>query len=204
MHETGNVAAQARDLAHQRRGQEAVLLGRRQEQRFAVRDQVPVHAGELELVLEVRRPRAGRAEHAGADFLHEMREQRVEASTRTFGNVAIDTRARPHALFQRQRRALARAFATPTMIVSNSDAARCTRSTWPLVIGRRCPDRRRSGCATRSCGWSSWTRDGTGQCTSAGRGFRPEKQVPGLARGAFAVQRPAFGGGECAPFASST
>src|SRR5688572_2495609 len=52
MHEAGHVAAEARDLAHQRRGDEAVLFGRRQEQRLDLGDQVPVHARELELVFE--------------------------------------------------------------------------------------------------------------------------------------------------------
>src|SRR5687768_3298199 len=76
--ETGNVAAEARDLAHERRRNEAVLLGRRQEQRLRLRDEVAVHAGELELVFEVRHGAQAAQDHAGADLAHERREQRVE------------------------------------------------------------------------------------------------------------------------------
>src|SRR5688572_19306625 len=49
-HETGYVAAQARDFAHERRRDEAVLLGWRQEQRLGLGDEMPVHARQLELV----------------------------------------------------------------------------------------------------------------------------------------------------------
>ncbi|KAG0933165.1 hypothetical protein G6F31_016380 [Rhizopus arrhizus] len=52
-HETGHVTAQARDLADQRGRNEAVLLGRGQEQGLDLGDQMAVHAGHLELVLEV-------------------------------------------------------------------------------------------------------------------------------------------------------
>src|SRR5690348_16241506 len=53
MHEGGDVAAEDRDLAHDSRREEEVLVGRRQEQSFDTRGEAPVHARELELVLEV-------------------------------------------------------------------------------------------------------------------------------------------------------
>src|SRR5690606_16797263 len=49
-HERGNVPSQPGNLANQRRGNETVFLGRRQEQGLDIRDEVPVHARELELV----------------------------------------------------------------------------------------------------------------------------------------------------------
>src|SRR5205823_6437271 len=51
--ELGHIAAQRGDLAHQRRRDEHVLLGRREENGLHLRVEVAVHAGELELVLEI-------------------------------------------------------------------------------------------------------------------------------------------------------
>src|SRR4249919_1906316 len=60
-------------------------------------------------------------------------------STRTFGMSAMDTRARRTRSSSGSAGLLPGLSATPTMIVSNSEAARCTRSTWPLVIGSKVP-----------------------------------------------------------------
>src|SRR6267378_1339070 len=51
--ELRDVAAERRDLPHQRRGDEHVLLGGREEDRLHLGIEAAVHAGELELVFEV-------------------------------------------------------------------------------------------------------------------------------------------------------
>src|SRR3546814_62435 len=79
-HERGDIPAQARDLAHQRGRNEAVLLGGRQEQRLDFGNQVPVHAGKLEFVLEVRHRAQPAQQDSTTDFRDEMRQQRVEAA----------------------------------------------------------------------------------------------------------------------------
>ncbi len=53
MHEGRHVAAELRDLAHDRRRNERVLLRRRQEQRFDLGKEIPVHPRHLEFVLEI-------------------------------------------------------------------------------------------------------------------------------------------------------
>jgi hypothetical protein len=82
--EGGDVASQHGDLAHDRGGEEQILVRRREEQRFDAGREAPVHSGELEFVLEVRhRPEAPQDEPRFL-LLHELREQSREASTRTF------------------------------------------------------------------------------------------------------------------------
>src|SRR6185503_2089493 len=53
MHEFADVAAEARDLANQRRRDEVELLGRRQEDRLDLVREVAAHRRELELELEI-------------------------------------------------------------------------------------------------------------------------------------------------------
>src|SRR5688572_4096765 len=62
VHELRHVAAERGDLAHQCRGNEHVLLGGREKDVLEVGIKAAVHAGELELVLEVRY-RAQPAQH---------------------------------------------------------------------------------------------------------------------------------------------
>src|SRR6185312_379207 len=80
MHEAGDVPAKASDLAHQRRRDETVFFGRRQEQRLGLRNQMPVHAGQLELVLEIRHGAQPPNDHARANLLDEGGQQAVEAA----------------------------------------------------------------------------------------------------------------------------
>src|SRR5262245_53044893 len=54
MDELADVAAEARDLAHQRGGDEIELLRRREEHVVDLVGQVPVHGGDMELELEIR------------------------------------------------------------------------------------------------------------------------------------------------------
>ena len=75
MHEPGNIAAETRDLAHQRRRDKTVLLRRRQEKRFRRRNQMPVHARKLEFVFEIRYRAQSAQDHASADFLDEVGQQ---------------------------------------------------------------------------------------------------------------------------------
>ena len=106
-HETGHIAAQARDLAHQRRRNEAVLLGRGQEQGLHLRDQVAVHAGQLELVFEIGHRAQAAQQHAGTDFLDEVRQQRIEAAHFHVRVMGHGLAGQLHAQLERQGRALA-------------------------------------------------------------------------------------------------
>src|SRR6188472_3402889 len=54
MYECGDVAAELRNLTHQARRDESVLLARRKEDRLDSLREMPIHRRELELVLEVR------------------------------------------------------------------------------------------------------------------------------------------------------
>src|SRR6202007_722862 len=74
-----HVAAKSRDLAHQRRRDEHVLLRGREENGCKVGIEAAVHPGELELVFEVRH-RAQAAQHDARLLLaHEIDKQAVEA-----------------------------------------------------------------------------------------------------------------------------
>jgi hypothetical protein len=79
-YEAGNIAAETGDFANQRRGNEAIFFGRGQEQRFHIRNQVAVHAGELEFVLEIGHRAQAAQQHPGTDMGHEVRQQRIEAA----------------------------------------------------------------------------------------------------------------------------
>src|SRR5579859_4982556 len=70
--EARDIATQTSDLAHQRGGDEAVLLGRREEQCFSLGNQVAVHAGQLEFVLEIRNRTQAADDHTRTTFLDEM------------------------------------------------------------------------------------------------------------------------------------
>src|SRR3954449_1009486 len=77
--ELGDVAAENRDLPHQRRRDEHVLLGGRHEERFQVRVETAVHAGELELVFEIRYRAQPAQYHTGALMAHEIDQPAAEA-----------------------------------------------------------------------------------------------------------------------------
>ncbi len=107
--EAGDIAAQAGDFAHQRGRNEAVLLGRGQEQRLDLGDQVAVHARHLEFVFEIRHRAQAAQQHAGTDVADKMRQQRVEAAHFDVVVPAERFACQFHAAFERKRRALGRA-----------------------------------------------------------------------------------------------
>src|ERR1044071_9909472 len=55
-HEAADIAAEARDLANDRRRHEKILLRRRQKKGFDLGIEVAVHSRHLELVLEIGHP----------------------------------------------------------------------------------------------------------------------------------------------------
>src|SRR5512134_2404473 len=77
--ELAHVSAERGDLAHDRAGDELVLLRRRHEHRFDVGQQVTVHAGHLELVLEVADGAQAAHDHARTLLAHEILQQAAEA-----------------------------------------------------------------------------------------------------------------------------
>src|SRR5579859_7050228 len=76
--ETRNIAAQAADLLHEAGGDELHPLRGHQEHRLHIRVQPPVHAGHLELVLEVRHGAQAPDQHAGVHRGGEMHQERIE------------------------------------------------------------------------------------------------------------------------------
>jgi hypothetical protein len=82
-HELGDITAQAGNLAHEGAADELVLVRRRHEHRLDLGHQLAVHAGHLELVLEV----ADRAQAAHHDLAavgdHEVAQQAAEGVTST-------------------------------------------------------------------------------------------------------------------------
>jgi hypothetical protein len=63
------------------------LLGGRQKQRLGLRNQMPVHAGQLKLVFEIRHRAQPADDHAGADFLDKGCQQAIEATHFHVGQV---------------------------------------------------------------------------------------------------------------------
>src|SRR3990172_10845557 len=90
--ELADIAAEDRNFAHQGRRNEQELLGRRKENRFDLGIQVAVHAGELELVLEVRHYAQAAHHDLGVVLAREIHEQPGEPH---HGDVAVITQ---HAL----------------------------------------------------------------------------------------------------------
>src|SRR5260221_3311239 len=77
--ELGDIAAERCDLAHQRRRDEHVLLGGREEHGLEVGIEAAIHAGKLELVLEVRHRAQAAQHHARAVLADEIDQQAAEA-----------------------------------------------------------------------------------------------------------------------------
>ena len=83
-----------RDLAHDRRRDEHVLLARRQEQRFDLGIEVAVHSGHLELVLEVGHRAQAAQDHPRALRVDEVHQQRRRtARPRRWGTADSTSRA---------------------------------------------------------------------------------------------------------------
>src|SRR5688572_5876703 len=79
MDELGDVAAERGDLSHQRRGDEHVLLGRREKDGLHLRVEVAVHSGELELVFEIGHRAQAAQHHARVVLAYEVDQQAAEA-----------------------------------------------------------------------------------------------------------------------------
>src|SRR3546814_1596230 len=118
-----DIPAQARDLAHQRGRNEAVLLGGRQEQRLDFGNQVPVHAGQLEFVLEVRHRAQPAQQDSTTDFRDEMRQQRIETANLDVAVVRQRVAGQVHAQLQLQRSE--EPTSDPQSLIRISSAASC-------------------------------------------------------------------------------
>src|SRR5882724_13382396 len=106
MDELGHVAAERGDLAHERRRDEHVLLGGREEKGLHLRVEMTVHAGELELVLEIRNG-AQPPQHDPRSLLaHEIDEQAAEAEHLHVLYVGEHFARHRDALIDREERAL--------------------------------------------------------------------------------------------------
>ena len=148
MHERRDVAAELRDLADDRRRDEHVLLGRRQEQRFDIGIEVAVHSRHLELVFEVGHRAQAAQDDARVllvDEIHQQRRERRRPRRCGYGASTSRAIATRSAVVKNGR--FDSLSATPTMTWSKSRAARRTRSSWPRVNGSNVPGRRRESMA---------------------------------------------------------
>ena len=119
---------------------ELVLVARRHEDGLDIGHQLAVHAGHLELVLEVAHRAQAAHHHLAAVLDHEVAQQ---AAKRHHLDVRI--RARPARVAMSSRSAIVNIVrlwwpaATATIRRSNSRLARRIRSSWPSVIGSKVP-----------------------------------------------------------------
>ena len=72
MHELADIAAQAGDFAHQGRGNEIELLGRRQKHVVDLVGEMPAHGGELKLEFEIGDGTQASDHHAQAVLAREI------------------------------------------------------------------------------------------------------------------------------------
>jgi hypothetical protein len=87
--EAGDVAAEARDLLDEARGDELVVLAGHQEDGLDGRVEAVVHAGHLELVVEIADGAEAADDHGRVDAAGEVDEQAVEALDLDLGAGAL-------------------------------------------------------------------------------------------------------------------
>ena len=138
-HEGRDVAAQQGDFLDEAGGDELVVFARHQEHGLDVRLQAVVHAGHLELIVEIGHRAQAAHDHAGADLAGEIDQQRVErlhldlrcrCVTRS---ASISARTSATRSSSENSGPLPILLATPTTSRSSSRAARAMMSRWPLV-----------------------------------------------------------------------
>lgn len=138
-----HVAAQQADLLHEAGCDELVAVGRHQEHRLDGAVQAGVHAGHLELILEVRHRAQATDDDRGAAADDEIHQQVVERADLDLDRLAVqrlDLVAHDlHALVDREERPFPAFRATPMISRSTSLVDRWMMSEWPLVIGSKVP-----------------------------------------------------------------
>ena len=113
-------------------GNELILIARRKEQRLHVRHQLSVHAGHLELVLEVADRAQTPHDHLAAVGDDEVAQEAAKCDHLDVGVLAGQFLGDLQTLRDGEHRAL-------VMSRSNRRLARRIRSSWPSVIGSKVP-----------------------------------------------------------------
>src|SRR5258708_1575599 len=95
---SAHVPSVARDLAHQRRADKAVLLSRRQEDGINIRLEIGVCVGDLQLVFEVGRSAQPSDDNPRTLLFAEVDEEPVERRDSDISQVRADSRDKLEAL----------------------------------------------------------------------------------------------------------